>query len=224
MPQRQQLLEGTFLAPLTLPAPDAAGVIHAPELIFPASPSTNNDTFTWTATSSGFVTVLADTSNEVEFALNTTVRVFNSLQQQIAFGADNGTLTSGLQPDGWAGFIAEAGQQYFFRVASETATSGTYVLRVHTTNAVFSIGADGPPTNGVATQFGQNPNQARAVLGQLGGLGPIANRLRQDEVTFRWDVGPEDVWDNLATINARLMGYDGSEQGLPPARVTSSPT
>lgn len=201
--EQRQLLEGSFLAPLALPAANAAGVISSAQNINPAQPSTNNDTFTWTATSTGFVSVLADTSNEVSFNLNTAVRVYNSSQQLIASGNDNGTLTSGLQPDGWAGFIAQAGQQYFFQVSSESSASGTYNLRVHTTNAGFSIGQDGPPTSGIATQVGLDPNLGRAVLGQLGGTGPINSRLRQDEIIYRWDVGSEDVWNGLVTINAQ---------------------
>ncbi|MFO0833291.1 MAG: hypothetical protein U0637_15775 [Phycisphaerales bacterium] len=202
--ESRQLLEGSFLAPLALPAANSAGVISSTQQsINPASPSTNNDTFTWTAGASGFVSVLADTSNEVNFALNTAVRVYNSSQQLIASGNDNGTLTSGLQPDGWASFIAQAGQQYFFVVNSESSASGNYTLRVHTTHASFSIGQDGPPSNGVATETGFPVAQNRAVLGQLGGTGAINTRLRQDEVIFRWDVGAEDVWDGLVTINAQ---------------------
>ncbi|HEX2837749.1 MAG TPA: hypothetical protein VHN77_06435 [Phycisphaerales bacterium] len=201
--ESRQLLEGSFLAPLTLPAANSAGVISSAQAINPAQPSTNNDTFTWTATTSGFVSVLADTSNESNFALNTAVRVYNSSQQLIASGNDNGTLTSGLQPDGWASFIAVAGEQYFFQVSSETSASGPYSLRVHTTNAAFSIGEDGDPPSGVATQFGLDPAQQRAVLGQLGGTGPIANRLRQDEIIYRWDVGNDDIWDGLVTVNAQ---------------------
>ncbi len=201
--EQRQMLEGSFLAPLALPAANAAGVISSPQLINPAQPSTNNDTFTWTATSTGFVSVLADTSNESTFNLNTAVRVYNSQQQLIASGSDNGTLTSGLQPDGWAGFIAESGQQYFFQVSSESSASGPYNLRVHTTNAGFSIGQDGPPSSGVATQVGLDPNLGRAVMGQLGGTGPVNTRLRQDEIIYRWDVGSEDVWNGLVTINAQ---------------------
>ena len=213
--EQRQMLEGSFASPLLLPAPDGSGVIVQAGDITPGTPSTDNDTYSFIAPANGFVTVLADTANEVS-NLDSIVRVFNNSQAQIAVGANNDAVTSGPQRDGWAGFIATAGERYFVRVTSEGTAAGTYTLRVRTTNSTFDIGEDIPTETGIARAAGSPvpdatqlpPILPQAILGQLGGTGPVNSRLRQDEIVYRYDVPGGTQWSGLVTV----MGTGGTEQ------------
>jgi hypothetical protein len=208
--EERRLLDGSFDNPLLLPNPNPQGVIIQAGDINPAVPGTNNDTYRFTSPTSGFLSVLADTANQVS-SLNTQVQVFNNARQLIASGTNNGILTSGTTRDGWAGFIATAGEQYFVVVSSEGISAGSYTLRVRTANQTFDMGGEQPSELGVGRELGSPvpdlgatpPVPPAAILGQLGGTGPIANRERQDELVYRWTVPAGSAYNSLTTINAQ---------------------
>ncbi|HLP85666.1 MAG TPA: hypothetical protein VK157_15055 [Phycisphaerales bacterium] len=210
----RQLLEGSFLNPLPLPNPDADGRVVVAGNINPALVNTNNDTYRFVAPAAGFVTVLGDTSNETAISnLDTAVEVWNAAGTTlIASGTNNGTLTSGFQRDGWAGFVATAGTEYRIVVKSDAGSpQGTYTLRLRATNATFDIGGDQPTVTGIARAPGspvpdagaQPPVGPQAIVGQLGGLGPVNNRLRQDEIVYTFTVPAGNEWNSLVTVNAQ---------------------
>lgn len=215
------LLDGSFANPLPLTAL-GGGQFEAADFINPAIPSTNNDTFSFTATSTGFVSVLADTRNEtLPNTLNTRVRVFNSAQQLVAVGANNGLLTSGLATDGWVGFIAQNGESYFIVVDAENTgaltTGNTYTLRVNAENRAFDPSADvdpNDPTGDLARGMGRElgspvpigdpdffpnspiPYAVTPILGEL-------TRLQQD-IMYAYTVPADLNFDSLITINAQV--------------------
>jgi hypothetical protein len=210
--EERKLLDGSFDNPLLLPAPNGQGVIVQAGDITPATPATNNDTYRFTSPTTGFISVLADTANQNPVSnLNTQVQVFNNARQLIASGTTNGVLTSGATRDGWAGFVATAGEQYFLVVSSEGLAAGSYSLRVRTANQTFSMGGEQPDELGIGRELGSPtpdlgafpPVLPQAILGQLGGTGVIANRERQDEILYRWTVPAGSAYDSLTTINAQ---------------------
>lgn len=114
----------------------AAGII---------SPAGDDDLFTFTAPQNDFVRVWADTLNAATHTLDSQVKVYtldaNNQPVIVATGTNNGTLTSGVFNDGWVGFKAVAGKQYFVDVLSDTisgaAATGNYILRVNATSTAF---------------------------------------------------------------------------------------
>lgn len=210
----RQLLEGSFAAPLALPAANGSGRIVVAGDINPALVSTNNDTYRFVAPASGFVTVLGDTANENPVSnLDTAVEVWNAAGTTlIASGTNNGTLTSGFQRDGWAGFVATAATEYRIVVKSDPGSpQGNYTLRIVTTNATFTLGGDIPADTGIARALGSPapdstvnpPILPQAIVGQLGGLGALNARTRQDEIVYRYDAPNTVNWDSLVTVNAQ---------------------
>ena len=219
------MLEGSFANSILL-TPDGTGHAHSTtasgpgaNFINPSVASTDNDFYRFVAPSNDFVTVLADTSNESPASvLNTRVQVFDSTQHLIASGLSNGQLTSGFATDGWAGFVAQAGQTYFVVVSSEAAGSGpgspgTYSLRIAATSTAVDIGGDTPET-GIAREFGSPipdntatpPIPITPILGRLGGVGTAPNftdRLRQDNIIYKLVLPAGSQWDNLITIDAQ---------------------
>lgn len=207
--ENRQLLDGSFASPVVLGAPDADGRITQAASITPATPSTDNDFFRFTAPTNDYITVLADTSNEAGGSnLNTRLQIFNAAQQLVAQSTNNGTLTSGFQRDAWVGFVPVAGQQYFAVVSSEGAQAGTYTLRVDVANAQFRVGPTEDPVTGIGRaivdETPPNPIGPFRILGQLGGTNPvIANRLRQDDIVYRFDVPATQNFDSLVTVSAQ---------------------
>lgn len=215
------LLDGSFASPLPL-TDLGGGQFEAADFINPAVPSTNTDTYSFTATSTGFVSVLADTRNEVlPNTLNTRVRVYNNAQQLVAVGASNGLLTSGLATDGWVGFIAQSGQSYFFVVDAENVgaltTGNTYTLRVNAENRTFDPSADVDPndaTGDIARGMGREAGSAAPVgdpdffpnspipYAVTPILGELA-RLEQD-IVYSYTVPADQNFDSLITINAQV--------------------
>ena len=222
------LLDGSFATPL--PLTDLGGSqFEAANFINPAVVGTNNDTFRFTATANGFVSVLADTRNETQpNTLNTRVRVFNNAQQLISTGANNGVLTSGTANDGWVGFVAETGQSYFIIVDAENVgaltTGNTYTVRVNARNVAFNPTADvdpADPTGDIARGIGREagsgapigdpdfapaspiPYAVTPILGELG-------RLQQDIVyTYTVPVGnANEAFDSLVSLNAQVTQGD----------------
>ena len=209
----RRMLEGTFATAIIVDVSSGRG--SAPGAINPSVASTDNDYYRFTSPISGFVSVLSDTSNEaVVSVLDTKVEVFRSNFQRIGLGNNNGSLSSGLAGDGWVGFIAEAGQDYYVRVSAETGmgagTPGTYTVRINGINALFSIGGETPADTGIAREL-NSPIPAppfipiTPILGQLGGVSlPVSTRLRQDEIIYRYDVPAGTQWDSLITIDAMV--------------------
>lgn len=169
------------------------------------------DTFRFTMPStpgrdSDFVTVLADTilapdGTPLNSTLDTFVEVYNSSGTLIASGANNGILSSSATPvpDGWVGFVGQAGAQYTIRVRSQPGTlapgrtdTGNYTLRVDTVTLPYNINnmpaADDPPA------------PAEEVFGEGNEFGTIG--FRQDEVVYRVTSPTGLEYDSLATAGA----------------------
>lgn len=215
------LLDGSFQSPLPL-TDLGGGQFEAADFINPAVPASDSDTFSFTATQTGFVSVLADTRNEtLPNTLNTRVRVFNSAQQLITVGTSNGLLTSGLATDGWAGFIAQNGESYFVVVDAENTgaltTGNTYTLRVNADNVGFDPSADvdpNDPTGDIARGMGRElgtgapigdpdffpnspiPYAVTPILGEISRL--------QEDIVYSYTVPADQNFDSLITINAQV--------------------
>lgn len=199
----RQLLDGSFASPLALTLTNGQGALA--QSITAGNNASDNDTFRFTVTTAGFVSVLADTANESPASsLNTRVRIFRDDNTAVALttGSDNGVLTSGLARDGWAGFVAEAGRSYFAVVSQEGTTSGTYTLRVNAAERTFGLQNN---TN-VSISAGTNPtvNPPVPVLGEI-------TRLQED-IIYRYEVpsNAAAALDSLVTINAQVTRPPGS--------------
>src|SRR5262245_56219773 len=162
------LLEGSFASPIAAIALNpttgrgASIVGGGANSINPAVGTTDNDFFTFVAPATDFVTVLADTSNEAPVSgLNTRVQIYDANHVLVAQGSNNGILTShdygaaGTPArDGWAGFVAQAGQTYFVVVINDTGgtVAGTYTLRINGLSTAVDIGGDLPTDTGIARE------------------------------------------------------------------------
>lgn len=108
------------------------------------SPAGDNDVFVFTAPANDFVRVWADTLS-LNSTLDSRVEVyvrqgFNHIPIDIVSGSHNNggnglPLTGGNFTDGWAGFIAEEGMEYFIVVRSDRMSGfgsvGEYMIRVN---------------------------------------------------------------------------------------------
>ncbi len=213
----RQLLDGNFATalPIALDGNDQGSLAGT----ITALAGSDNDYFQFTAPGTTgqtrFVSVLADTVNETPATtLNTRVQVFDQdgLVTPLASGTNNGTLSTGLAKDGWAGFIAQAGRRYFVVVSSDTesggTTTGTYTLRINAANRGADIWLNSPHNAQV-----QGLLQAEGTLpqGQVPIKGSI-DRLEQD-VIFRYVVpAGTDFKNTLATINAVVTQADLNER------------
>ncbi len=106
----------------------------------------DGDFFQFTATQDGFVSILGQTFAD---GLDTALELYSTDGTKLSGddeGLDNGTTARGLAPDGWLGFVAEAGETYYIRILGEDDTTGAYALRVHTTNVELTINS----TTGIA--------------------------------------------------------------------------
>ncbi len=125
--------------------------------------------FSFTATASDFVTVLADAQTAAGSTLNTRLDVYVESTVTPGFavpatGANgvvlsstgNGTTSSGTPTDAWIGFVSEAGQTYYVRIRQEGSTTGDYTLRVDQTSATITPNAAGGivSTNGTLARRG----------------------------------------------------------------------
>jgi hypothetical protein len=109
-----------------------------------------DDVFRFTAPQNGFISVLAFESTST---LNTQVEVFLPDGTELTGdneGFSNGNLGRGPASDGWYGFVAEAGQEYYIRVVGENAgdfdpsSPADYTLQVNAVNTALTL------TDGVA--------------------------------------------------------------------------
>lgn len=209
----RSLLDGSPTNPLTLTA-GTQGRFTGVQTI---SSPTDADYWEFIAPANAFVSALADTSNEANRNLDSSVRVLlASTGAVVATGENNGTLTSGFQKDGWVGFNATAGTRYIIEVRGQTATTGPYTLRMRGTNFTFSVGGQdqtvNPPVDrGIGFETGTpapdiTPFGAVAptpILGQLGGTGAINTRTRQDEMIYHWTAPSNSLYNTLVTVNAQ---------------------
>ena len=155
----------------------------------------DNDLFRFTAPANDFVRVWADTVNAESgnSTLDSHIQVWrrnpNTSGSLVAGGADNALLTGGFFTDGWAGFIAQAGQEYFIRVLSNktsgVGSTGDYVVRVNTLSPTITINT----TTGVGEATG------------------TVNLPGSDSV-FKVTAPSDAIFDSLATIYAL---EDGSQ-------------
>jgi len=225
--ESRQLLEGSFASVLTDIALDVSGrgstagsVVTGANVINPAQVATDNDWYSFTAAATDFVTVLADTSNEnPASSLNTRIEVYDQNQLLVAQGTNNGILTSGTAHDGWAGFIAQAGQVYKIKVSSDypnpkpnLTANNTYSVRVVAASTPVDIGGELAAEKGIVREFGSPlpddtqfpPVGITPVLGQLGGTAlPVTDRLRQDNIVYKLVVPAGVQYNDFITINAQ---------------------
>ena len=145
-------------------------------------PAGDDDLFSFTAPSDDFVTVWADTVNTAMASeLDSRVEVYDSAGMLVGQGSTQGQLTAGTFIDGWAGFVAQAGETYFVRVLSDqmmgAGSTGDYVVRVDAQTGTLTFDAD--------MEF-------------LEGTGEIT--IAGDDEVFRFEAGPGLDYDSLATI------------------------
>lgn len=208
--EERNLLEGSFATAVAI-ALDGAGRGSAGGLINPSNTATDDDFYSFVAPTNDFVAVLADTANETPRSdLNTRVTVYGSqnLADIVAQGTTNGLLTTGVQRDGWGGFVAEAGRTYYVVVSSDygagnrpnLTTNNTYTVRVRAQSSSFEM----TPETGIARELGSPPPgnplpPLRPVLGAL--------TTRQDEVIYRYVVPSDTNFNGLVTVNAQHTRY-----------------
>lgn len=211
--EERQLLAGTsFDTATALAANDATGRLFFADSIVSAL---EEDYYSVTIPANTFFGVLADTSNQNPVSnLDTRVRLFNAARQLVATGNDNGNLTTGVARDGWIGFANNTGsaQQFFIVVDGQGGTTGTYTLRVRGSNVGFDAGGENPINLGIGRELGSPPPNFAVnppvlpvpILGQLGGTAdPVTDRLRQDEIIYRFATPDNAAWTSLVTISAQ---------------------
>ncbi len=162
-------------------------------------PAGDDDLFRFTAPANDFVTVWADTVNATGSTLNSRVEVYNIDGAVVASGSSQGTLTGGTFNDGWAGFVAEAGETYFVRVRSDipvgAGSTGDYIVRVDAITTAFTIN----PVSGLG--------QAVASIGIAG-----------NDIVYRLEIPAGDLFESLSaiggnqttTLDPRLDIYDSA--------------
>ncbi|MGP1272848.1 MAG: sensory rhodopsin transducer [Phycisphaerales bacterium] len=126
-------------------------------------PNDTGDFFRFTASTSGFVSVLAaDLSTPGQTALNTAVEVYLPNGTELtgdSDGLNNGTLArAGLVSDGWHGFVAQAGQEYYIRVIGENRDQidgpggeGNYSISINAAVTTLALDANGVARTGTNT-------------------------------------------------------------------------
>ncbi|MFI4882343.1 MAG: hypothetical protein ACIAQU_07135 [Phycisphaerales bacterium JB064] len=166
------------------------------------TPDVADDLFRFVAPDSDFVTVWADTINVMGGSdLDSRVEVYDIDGDLVAQGSSQGQLTEGFFTDGWAGFIAEAGETYFIRILSDVdnqgqATTGGYTVRVDAiSNKNLVIETD--PMVVPPPRFGTG-----AAVGTIAMAG--------DDTVYRVEAGSDSAFNSLASFYAAL-------QSLPPS-------
>jgi hypothetical protein len=162
------------------------------------SPAGDDDLFSFVAPDSDFVTVWADTLNTaMASSLDSRVEVYDIDGMLVAQGSTQGTLTGGTLIDGWAGFVAEAGETYFVRVMSDmlmgVGATGDYVVRIDAKTAEIMLDTDDASTK---------------LFGQGAATGTLA--IAGNDAVFRVTTGADEAFDSMATIGGnRLLGPNG---------------
>ena len=209
--EQRAMLEGNFATAININLANSQSQGTGAGVINPAVASTDNDYFTFVAPTDDFTTVLADTANETTTStINTRVTVYGSasLTDIVAQGTTNGTLSSGVQRDGWVGFAAQSGRRYYVVVSSDyptgplpnLTTGNTYTVRVDAKTDKFEIGAD----TGIGRENGSPPpgNPAPPLRPVLGN---IANR--QQDVVYRYLAPAGPGFSSLVTVNTQYTDY-----------------
>lgn len=167
------------------------------------TPSLADDLFRFEAPQTDFVTVWADTINVAGgSALDSRVEIYDIDGMLVAQGSSQGELSDGLFTDGWAGFLAEAGETYFVRVLSDVdnagqMTTGEYTVRVDAiSNTDLVIETNPMPTP--PARFGA-------------GFATGAITLVGDDVVYRVQAGSDAAFDSLATFYAALPAMPPSD-------------
>lgn len=167
------------------------------------TPDLADDLFRFVAPETDFVTVWADTLNVPGGSdLDSRVEIYNIDGALVAQGSSQGELTDGLFTDGWAGFIADAGETYFVRILSDVdnagqATTGGYTVRVDAiSNKNLVIETDPMPIP--PARFG-----AGTATGSIS--------LEGDDTVYRIEAGADDAFDSLATFYAALPDMPPSD-------------
>ncbi|MEI7656888.1 MAG: hypothetical protein WCK33_02355 [Phycisphaerae bacterium] len=199
--EQRSMLEGSFGTAIVV-ALNGSGQGNSAGAINPAVPATNNDFYRFTAPTSDFVTVLADTANEAPAStLDTRVTVYAADQTTIVSqGANNGTLSRGLATDGWAGFVAQAGQTYYVVVSSEGTAQGAYTLRVDARTTGFDVGGETPQDTGIGREAG-SPVPAPPLPPITPILGTISRR--QEDIVYKYVAPASTLYNSLVTVNAQ---------------------
>lgn len=154
------------------------------------TPILDDDLFRFVAPADDFVTVWADTVNVGGgSALDSRVEVYDINGALVASGSSQGQLTAGVFNDGWAGFVATAGQSYFVRVRSDQTTgpgaTGGYIVRVDAQTTPFTLDL--------------NPNNPTYGLGGVAGNLTVAG----------WDIVYKVTADNVAAFDS-LGTFNGT--------------
>ncbi len=214
----RQLLDGNFATalPIALDGNDQGALAGTITTLA----GSDNDYFQFTAPGTTgetrFVSVLADSVNETPATtLNTRVQVFDQdgLVTPISSGTNNGTLSTGLARDGWAGFIAQAGRRYFVVVSSDTegggTTTGTYTLRINAANTLPDVNVSQQATN---PQLGMLQAPDSLDIEPLVPIRGDIDRLQQD-VLYRYVVPSlQHFKSTLMTFNAQSTQADLTER------------
>ncbi len=116
-----------------------------------------DDFFRFTAPSSGFVSVLASAANRA--VLDTQVEVYLPDGTELTAdnqGFSNGQLARGFDSDGWFGFVATGGQEYYVRVVAQNgdelgSTPAPYTLKVNAVNETLAVDSEGIARTGSDT-------------------------------------------------------------------------
>ncbi|MCW5754480.1 MAG: hypothetical protein KIT24_07230 [Phycisphaeraceae bacterium] len=183
----------------------------------------SNDLFRFTAPSTDFVRILADTRNVSPVSpLNSRVRLYDSNGVFLRSSSGNSVLTGGTPTDAWLGFVATQGETYYVEVLSDAATgasaTGSYILRVNASSLDLDVGDDGrakPVSTPTATP----------IFGVLGGndIANPGNQFSQDDIVYRITLPTDEVFTGLgvatlfalngtADLDPRLDVYDSQGQ------------
>lgn len=108
------------------------------------SPAGEDDVFRFVAPANDFVRIWADTRS-TNSTLDSRVEVYTGIiggsATLVASGSNNGTLSGGVFNDGWVGFKAVAGTEYFVVVRSDAlsgpGSAGDYTLRINAISTAF---------------------------------------------------------------------------------------
>lgn len=215
--EQRQMLEGSFGTPTVVALTNGAGTSAG--AITVSNAVTDNDYYVFTmpgaANTTNFVSLIADTKNETPTvsSLDTRVTVFAetdlvnpivsgivNANGNVVTGVNNGTLTTGLARDGWAGFVGTAGVRYFVIVSSDSSVgapvSGTYTLRVNAGSTEFDMDED----TGIAQDFVPQPppfpEPIPAILNSI--------TLYQQDVVYKYVAPADAAFNSLVTVNAQV--------------------
>jgi len=157
----------------------------------------DGDFFQFTATQDGFVSVLGQTFAD---GLDTALELYSPDGTKLSGdteGFDNGTTARGLAPDGWLGFVAEAGETYYIRVIGEDDSTGSYALRLHTANEELTISS----TSGIA-RTGSGTGQQEFI------------ETVQQDLIYSFTTPDLEKFDSIGTILAGNIVFSNDAGGF----------